>query len=337
MRKRGAAFADNAQAALALPDKHTRKQKECGGGTPRPAPGSPAPPPRCRELARSHPPPTLEILRPLCPWAQLRSVGASLPLWHPQSTGGGKRPLRTCLRHGLCPHVPIPGWCDHMAWQVWAALARGLQPSPCSSAALPVPPRPGRGGQGPVPRVLTQQDEQLWWDHPGAKEQHQGTLGQQHQAARGGQAKLLGSPPHPLLPPTAPCTPGQLPELTGGRLNLPAAWRLPRSSPAVSGSHRGTASLSSVGGGHRRGQQRWIRPSLLPQPHWATQTCTLPHGAGGAFAAPRAGKPHPPHGPSAARFLGDQSPMGRGSLGATPCLPLTLSIMPFSMMGTPDL
>lgn len=43
MRKRGAAFADNAQAAPALPDKHTRKQKECGGGAPPAQPGVPSP------------------------------------------------------------------------------------------------------------------------------------------------------------------------------------------------------------------------------------------------------------------------------------------------------
>lgn len=116
----------------------------------------------------------------------------------------------------------------------------------------------------------------------------------------------------PLLPPAAPHTPGQPPKLTGGRLSLPAAWRLPRSSPAASGSHRGTASLSSGGGGDARGQQGWIRLPLLPppQPCWAAQTCTLLQGAGGAFALPGAGMLHPHHGPSAARFLGVRSPVG---------------------------
>lgn len=180
MRKRGAAFADNAQAAPALPDKHTRKQKECGGGLPPPSPGSPAPPPRCRELAGSHPPPTPGTLRPLRPWARLRSVGASSSSWHPQSAVGGQQPPGTCLRHGLCPRIPILGWCDGTARQGRAAPARGVQPphAPRSGAALPVPPRPGGQGQGPVPRVLTQQDQQWWWDHPGGeqdKQQHQGT------------------------------------------------------------------------------------------------------------------------------------------------------------------
>lgn len=57
-----------------------------------------------------------------------------------------------------------------------------LLPVGCSAPPLPaaVPLRPGRQGQGPVPRVLTQQDERRWWDHPSGEhdkepEQHQGT------------------------------------------------------------------------------------------------------------------------------------------------------------------
>lgn len=87
--------------------------------------------------------------------------------------------------------------------------------------------------------------------------------------------------PQPLLPHTAPpqATTLMPPTLTGGRLSLPAAWILPRSSPAVSRSHRGTASLSSVGGEDRRyeGSARMDQPPaspLPPQPCWVAQTCS---------------------------------------------------------------
>lgn len=156
MRKHGAAFADNAQAAPALPDKHTRKQKECGGGSPGPARG-----PQPYHRGASHSPPSPGTLCPPRPWAQLGNVGAPSQLWRPWSAPrGGDSSLKDL--HSHCPLVPIPGWWKKRARHGrdkmgWAVPACGLQ-SPCSGAAPPVPPGPGRGGQGPVPRVLTQRD-----------------------------------------------------------------------------------------------------------------------------------------------------------------------------------
>lgn len=195
MRKHEAAFADNAQAAPALPDKHTRKQKECGGGSPA-QPGVPSPTTAVR--VTRHP------AQGLC---ALRAPGRSSGMWVPPHNGGTHEALsgagvaasRTCLRHSHCPPFPSPAGGrarhgrDEMGWAVPACRLRPF----CSGAALPVPPRPGRRGQGPVPRVLT-----LWVSNGGGTNlglsrtscsSTEVSWSRQSQAAKGGQTQPLGS------------------------------------------------------------------------------------------------------------------------------------------------
>lgn len=263
MRKHGAAFADNAQAAPALPDKHTRKQKECGGGSPA-QPGVPSPTTAVR--VTRHP------AQGLC---ALRAPGRSSGMWVPPHNGGTHEALsgagvaasRTCLRHSHCPPFPSPAGGrarhgrDEMGWAVpackAAALLQWCSPT-CATEAR-------QGRTGTCPKGVDPVGQQWWWDQPRAEQdklqQHRSTLEQAEPSCKGRSNTAPRQHLHLLLPPTAQ---DRFPHtLTGDRLSLPAAWSLPRSSPAVSGSHKGTASLSSVGG-DARGQQGWIRPPSLP-------------------------------------------------------------------------
>lgn len=214
----------------------------------------------------------------------------------------------------MAPYVPIPGRCDSMARHGVAELGCCW---PCHQ---------GQAGKG-VELSLGCRPKKM---HNGGRTilglsrggtSTRGTLEYQGQAAGGGEAQHLSSSPSPDPIRGLPRT------LTGGRLSHPAAWSLPRSSPAVSGSHRGTASLSSAGEGDVSSQQERNRfpstphrvlpgyPNLCPRTWRWQRLCTT-------------AQPLP--------FLGDQRPVG-SSAGTTPCPALTLSIMPFSMMGTPDL
>lgn len=268
---------------------NTRVNRRNVGEAPRPKPGSPAPPPRCEELAGSHSPPGPGTLCPPCPWAQLRSVGAPSQSRHPQSAARGPAASWTCLWHSHCPYPhPWPeGEMDGMGWDgMGSSCLRAAPPLQwCSSTCA----TKARGGQGPVPRALTQRDSNGGGTNPGLSGTSRSTeapWSRQSQAAKGGQAQPLGSSiasscSHPRPPTAQDSSPHTL---TGDRLSLPAAWSLPRSSPAVSGSHRGTASLSSVGG-DARGQQGWIRIPSLPSPCWVSQTCAFPHPASSVFPA----------------------------------------------------
>lgn len=291
MRKHGAAFADNAQAAPALPDKHTRKQKECGGGSSGPARG---PQPHHRG-ARSW----LGVTRHPAPG---HSSGVWVPpsqSWHPQSAARGRR----AASGTACSTATVSTSPSLAGGKARHGRDGQLLPAGCSPPAA-VPPRPGRGGQGPVPSVLTQQDSNGGGTNLGLSRTScsstEAPWSRQSRAAQGGQAQPLGSIPSSCSHPW-PSTPQDSPThiLTGDRLSLPAAWSLPRSSLVESGSHRGTASLSSVGG-DARGQQGEIRLPSLPQPCWASQTWAFPHPASSAFTATGADKPCPHHSPSTA-------------------------------------
>lgn len=297
MRKHGAAFADNAQAAPALPDKHTRKQKECGGGSPGPARG-PQPHHGVQgagwESLATQPRDSVPSARP---WVQLRSVGA------PQSAAGGSR-SGTFLWHSHCPCVPIPGWFEGIAWQGRdgqgrAVPACGLQP-PLKPCSLTCATQARQGRTGTCPQGADPAGLQWWWNQPRAEQdklqQHRGTLEQAEPNCKRGQAQPLGSTPSSCSHPWPP-TPQDSPPhpLTGDRLSLPAAWSLPRSSPAVSGSHRGTASLSSVRKRCEGSAGMDQTPQSPLQPCWASQTCTFPYPGSSATRAPGADKPCPHH------------------------------------------
>lgn len=117
MRKRRAAFADNAQAALALPDKHTRKQKECGGGSHHPARG-----PQLHHrgvgsrLGVTHHPEDFTPLdfTSLCT-AQV--CGCLLAIVAPTKCWERRSASRDLPVYGACPCIPIPRQCDGMSWQ----------------------------------------------------------------------------------------------------------------------------------------------------------------------------------------------------------------------------
>lgn len=156
------------------------------GRLPQPSPGSPAPPPRCEELAGSHSPPGPGTLCPPRPWAQLRNVGAL----HNCAT-------QRCLRDlpAAQPLSPSPSLAGRRRQgQDGQFLPAG---SSCSGAALPVPLRPGRGGQGPVPRVLTQRDSNGSGINLGLSRTSCSSTrvpwSRQSQAAKGGQAQPLDS------------------------------------------------------------------------------------------------------------------------------------------------
>lgn len=198
-------------------------------------------------------PATLGSSRPWCPHAQLRSVDVSWPPWHPQSAGRGDQPPWTCL----CM-VPVPA-------------------SPSLAGVMACH---GRDGQGPVHRGLTQQDEQWWWDHPGAeqdKHQHRGSLGQWGQAARGGQAQPLGISPSPCSH-TPPRNNNPNPPHTHGRYAEPPC-SLDPSQKQSSGVKITQGNSFSIICGRRRyeGSARMDQPPtspLPPQPCWVAQTCS---------------------------------------------------------------
>lgn len=165
------------------------------GRLPGPARG-----PQPHHRGASHSPPSPGTLCPPRPWAQLRNVGAPHSGGtHEALSGAGVAASRTCLRHSHCPPFPSPAGGrarhgrDEMGWAVPACRLRPF----CSGAALPVPPRPGRGGQGPVPRVLT-----LWVSNGGGTNlglsrtscsSTEVSWSRQSQAAKGGQTQPLGS------------------------------------------------------------------------------------------------------------------------------------------------
>jgi len=106
------------------------------GGAPPAQPGVPSPTTAVRGAGResptTHPGGTApSVLSP----GTAQECGCLLTTTAPTKRWGGEeQPPGTCLGHSLCPCVPIPGWCDGMAWHSMARRGMDRQLLPWAAA-----------------------------------------------------------------------------------------------------------------------------------------------------------------------------------------------------------